>query len=40
MFVFIITLSLQAHNVMFAFELMQDAGLAKPKARPEGNYIY
>lgn len=21
----------------FAFELMQDAGLAKPKARPEGN---
>lgn len=29
--------SLQVHNVNFAFELMQDAGLAKPKARPEGN---
>lgn len=28
---------LQVHNVNFAFELMQDAGLAKPKARPEGN---
>lgn len=27
---------LQVHNVNFAFELMQDAGLAKPKARPEG----
>jgi hypothetical protein len=26
----------QVHNVNFAFELMQDAGLAKPKARPEG----
>ena len=29
-------LFLQVHNVNFAFELMQDAGLAKPKARPEG----
>ena len=27
---------LQVHNVSFAFELMQDAGLQKPKARPEG----
>ena len=27
---------LQVHNVTFAFELMQDAGLQKPKARPEG----
>lgn len=24
------------HNVTFAFELMQDGGLQKPKARPEG----
>ena len=24
-------------NVSFAFELMQDAGISKPKARPEGN---
>jgi len=24
------------HNVAFAFELMQDGGLQKPKARPEG----
>lgn len=24
------------HNVSFAFELMQDGGLKKPKARPEG----
>lgn len=23
-------------NVAFSFELMQDAGLSKPKARPEG----
>lgn len=30
------SLFLQVHNVNFAFELMQDAGLAKPKARPEG----
>ena len=29
---------LQVHNVQFAFELMQDGGLAKPKARPEGQY--
>lgn len=27
-------------NVAFAFELMQDAGLAKPKARPEGNRLF
>lgn len=27
----------QVHNVAFAFELMQDGGLKKPKARPEGN---
>ncbi|CAH0746122.1 unnamed protein product [Diatraea saccharalis] len=26
----------KVHNVSFAFELMQDVGLAKPKARPEG----
>jgi parvin len=26
----------KVHNVNFAFELMQDVGLAKPKARPEG----
>lgn len=26
----------QVHNVAFAFELMQDGGLKKPKARPEG----
>uniref|UniRef100_A0A1B6CD95 Calponin-homology (CH) domain-containing protein n=1 Tax=Clastoptera arizonana TaxID=38151 RepID=A0A1B6CD95_9HEMI len=25
----------KVHNVQFAFELMQDTGLAKPKARPE-----
>lgn len=33
----------KVHNVQFAFELMQDVGLAKPKARPEGmfkNYIF
>jgi hypothetical protein len=28
----------QVHNVSFAFELMLDAGLGKPKARPEGMY--
>lgn len=28
----------KVHNVSFAFELMQDTGLAKPKARPEGLY--
>jgi len=26
----------KVHNVSFAFDLMQDVGLAKPKARPEG----
>ena len=26
-------------NVAFAFELMQDAGLSKPKARPEGKQL-
>lgn len=26
----------QVHNVSFAFELMLDGGLQKPKARPEG----
>lgn len=26
----------KVHNVAFAFELMQDSGLPKPKARPEG----
>lgn len=30
----------KVHNVAFAFELMQDGGLKKPKARPEGSYIY
>lgn len=25
----------QVHNVAFSFDLMQDVGLAKPKARPE-----
>lgn len=27
----------KVHNVAFAFELMQDSGLPKPKARPEGD---
>lgn len=27
----------QVHNVAFAFELMLDGGLKKPKARPEGS---
>lgn len=27
--------SFQVHNVAFSFELMQDVGLPKPKARPE-----
>lgn len=27
------------HNVAFSFDLMQDVGLPKPKARPEGEYI-
>lgn len=26
----------KVHNVALSFELMQDVGLAKPKARPEG----
>ena len=30
----------QVHNVQFAFELMQDAGLPKPKARAEGMFLY
>lgn len=30
----------QVHNVAFAFELMQDGGLKKPKARPEGSYTF
>lgn len=29
----------QVHNVAFAFELMLDGGLKKPKARPEGNTL-
>ena len=28
----------QVHNVGFAFELMQDAGLPKPKSRAEGEF--
>lgn len=28
----------KVHNVSFAFDLMQDTGLAKPKARPEGKH--
>ena len=27
------------HNVTLAFELMDDAGLPKPKARPEGIFL-
>lgn len=30
----------QVHNVAFAFELMQDGGLKKPKARPEGGLSF
>uniref|UniRef100_A0A8D0H4P3 Parvin beta n=1 Tax=Sphenodon punctatus TaxID=8508 RepID=A0A8D0H4P3_SPHPU len=30
----------KVHNVSFAFELMQDGGLKKPKARPEGIYFF
>lgn len=26
----------KVHNVSFAFELMEEVGIAKPKARPEG----
>ncbi|NWR19015.1 PARVB protein, partial [Emberiza fucata] len=29
----------KVHNVSFAFELMQDGGLKKPKARPEGKGV-
>ncbi|KAL1456180.1 hypothetical protein WDU94_000927 [Cyamophila willieti] len=29
------TMEQKVHNVQFAFQLMQDVGLAKPKARPE-----
>lgn len=29
----------KVHNVSLAFELMQDAGLAKPKARSEGKFL-
>lgn len=28
----------KVNNVVLSFELMQDVGLAKPKARPEGRY--
>jgi len=28
----------KVNNVVLAFELMQDVGLAKPKARPEGTW--
>lgn len=28
----------KVNNVAFAFGLMKDAGLPKPKARPEGNF--
>ena len=33
------TFEAKVHNLQFAFELMQDAGLPKPKARPEGNWL-
>lgn len=29
----------KVHNVAFAFELMEEVGLQKPKARPEGKYL-
>lgn len=29
----------KVHNVAFAFELMEDIGLPKPKARPEGKFV-
>ena len=32
--------SLQVLNVSFAFELMQDGGLEKPKPRPEGTLLF
>lgn len=28
----------KVHNVVLAFDLMQDTGLTKPKARAEGNH--
>lgn len=28
------------HNVNLAFDLMDEAGLPRPKARPEGNVCY
>lgn len=30
----------KVHNVTFAFELMEEVGLQKPKARPEGNFLF
>lgn len=30
----------KVHNVNVAFDLMQEIGLAAPKARPEGNIIF
>lgn len=30
----------KVHNVAFAFELMEDVGLPKPKARPEGKIFF
>lgn len=32
--------SFQVLNVSFAFELMQDGGLEKPKPRPEGTLLF
>ena len=32
--------SFQVLNVSFAFELMQDGGLEKPKPRPEGTWLF
>lgn len=32
--------SSQVLNVSFAFELMQDGGLEKPKPRPEGTWLF
>lgn len=29
----------KVHNVSFAFELMEEVGLPKPKARPEGKVL-
>lgn len=29
----------KVHNVAFAFELMEEVGLQKPKARPEGKVM-